>query len=102
MRYYSGVTMCVFFSASTHTFLDQCSFEFENICGMIQGTNHDQDWVHQQGSVLGQEDHTLSGRCRGKTKEWDTFWAEFSPGLITMTGSEKLLDSVRYLHSHSH
>ncbi|NXI81802.1 MEP1A protein, partial [Rhipidura dahli] len=49
---------------STHTFLDQCSFEFENICGMIQGTNHDQDWVHQRGSVMGQEDHTLSGRCR--------------------------------------
>ncbi|NXE00480.1 MEP1A protein, partial [Chaetorhynchus papuensis] len=49
---------------STHTFLDQCSFELENICGMIQGTNHDQDWVHQKGSVMGQEDHTLSGRCR--------------------------------------
>ncbi|XP_048154648.1 meprin A subunit alpha [Corvus hawaiiensis] len=49
---------------STHTFLDQCSFEFENICGMIQGTNHDQNWVHQQSSVTGQEDHTLSGRCR--------------------------------------
>ncbi|NWW77661.1 MEP1A protein, partial [Climacteris rufus] len=49
---------------STHTFLDQCSFEFENICGMIQGTNHDLDWVHHQGSMAGQEDHTLSGRCR--------------------------------------
>ncbi|NXH29553.1 MEP1A protein, partial [Myiagra hebetior] len=49
---------------STHTFLDQCSFEFENICGMIQGTKNDQDWVHQWGSVMGQEDHTLSGRCR--------------------------------------
>ncbi|NWT61944.1 MEP1A protein, partial [Erythrocercus mccallii] len=49
---------------STHTFLDQCSFELENICGMIQGTNHDQDWVHQQGSVMGQEDYTLAGRCR--------------------------------------
>ncbi|KAM7061044.1 meprin A subunit alpha [Acridotheres tristis] len=49
---------------STHTFLDQCSFELENICGMIQGTNHDQDWVHQQGSMTGQEDHTFSGQCR--------------------------------------
>ncbi|NWI56494.1 MEP1A protein, partial [Calyptomena viridis] len=49
---------------STHTFLDQCSFEFENICGMIQGTSDDLDWVHQQSSVTGQEDHTLSGRCR--------------------------------------
>ncbi|NXO77183.1 MEP1A protein, partial [Sitta europaea] len=49
---------------STHTFLDQCSFELDNICGMIQGTNHDQDWVRQQGSTSGQEDHTLSGQCR--------------------------------------
>ncbi|NWI86641.1 MEP1A protein, partial [Pitta sordida] len=48
---------------STHTFLDQCSFEFENICGMIQGTRDDLDWVHQQSSA-GQEDHTLAGRCR--------------------------------------
>ncbi|NXT41247.1 MEP1A protein, partial [Pelecanoides urinatrix] len=49
---------------STHTFLDQCSFEFVNICGMIQGTRDDLDWVHQQSGATGQEDHTLSGRCR--------------------------------------
>ncbi|XP_061228285.1 meprin A subunit alpha isoform X2 [Neopsephotus bourkii] len=49
---------------STHTFLDQCSFEIENICGMIQGTKDDLDWVHQQSSAAGQEDHTLSGHCR--------------------------------------
>ncbi|XP_064002831.1 meprin A subunit alpha isoform X1 [Pogoniulus pusillus] len=48
---------------STHTFLDQCSFELENICGMIQGTTDDLDWVHQS-SATGQEDHTISGRCR--------------------------------------
>lgn len=59
--------MCAFFfSASTHTFLDQCSFELENICGMIQSTRDDQDWVHQQSSAAGQEDHTVSGRCSGK------------------------------------
>ncbi|NXX96472.1 MEP1A protein, partial [Centropus bengalensis] len=49
---------------STHTFLDQCSFELENICGMIQGTSDDLDWIHQQSSATVQEDHTLSGRCR--------------------------------------
>ncbi|NXI63980.1 MEP1A protein, partial [Anseranas semipalmata] len=49
---------------STHTLLDQCSFELENICGMIQGTTDDLDWVHLQSSATGQEDHTLSGRCR--------------------------------------
>ncbi|KAM9196224.1 LOW QUALITY PROTEIN: meprin A subunit alpha-like [Mergus octosetaceus] len=48
---------------STHTFLDQCSFELENICGMIQSTRDDLDWVHQQSSAGGQEDHTVSGRC---------------------------------------
>ncbi|NXG49840.1 MEP1A protein, partial [Psilopogon haemacephalus] len=48
---------------STHTFLDQCSFELENICGMIQGTTDDLDWVHQS-SAAGQEDHTVSGQCR--------------------------------------
>ncbi|KFQ47835.1 Meprin A subunit alpha, partial [Pelecanus crispus] len=49
---------------STHTFLDQCSFELENICGMIQGTRDDLDWVHQLSSATGQKDHTLTGRCR--------------------------------------
>ncbi|NXC50416.1 MEP1A protein, partial [Penelope pileata] len=48
---------------STHTLLDQCSFELENICGMIQGTTDDLDWVHQQSSPTGEEDHTVSGRC---------------------------------------
>ncbi|XP_064364396.1 meprin A subunit alpha [Dromaius novaehollandiae] len=49
---------------STHTLLDQCAFELENICGMIQGATDDLDWVHQQSSATGQEDHTLSGRCQ--------------------------------------
>ncbi|XP_010075039.1 PREDICTED: meprin A subunit alpha isoform X2 [Pterocles gutturalis] len=49
---------------STLTFLDWCSFELENICGMIQGTTDDLDWVHQGSSTPGQEDHTLAGRCR--------------------------------------
>lgn len=61
---------------------------------MIQGTNRDQDWVHQQGSVVGQEDHTVSGRCRGKRKEQNTSWAGFSPQLATMMGSEKLLETL--------
>lgn len=58
--------MCIFSSASTLTLLDQCSFENENICGMIQSTTDDLDWVHQQSSATGDKDHTLSGRCTGK------------------------------------
>ncbi|KAM9382224.1 meprin A subunit alpha [Phaethornis superciliosus] len=49
---------------STHTFLDYCSFELENICGMIQGTRDDLDWVHEKSNATGQQDHTLAGRCR--------------------------------------
>ncbi|XP_065443628.1 meprin A subunit alpha isoform X1 [Chrysemys picta bellii] len=49
---------------STHTLLDQCAFEFANICGMVQGTGDDADWVHKKSSLAGQEDHTLLGRCK--------------------------------------
>lgn len=45
------------------TLLDQCSFEFANICGMIQGSTDDGDWSHTQ-STVGHEDHTLLGQCR--------------------------------------
>uniref|UniRef100_A0A8C3ICE0 Meprin A subunit n=1 Tax=Chrysemys picta bellii TaxID=8478 RepID=A0A8C3ICE0_CHRPI len=42
----------------------QCAFEFANICGMVQGTGDDADWVHKKSSLAGQEDHTLLGRCK--------------------------------------
>ncbi|XP_008396351.1 meprin A, alpha (PABA peptide hydrolase), tandem duplicate 1 [Poecilia reticulata] len=45
------------------TLLDQCSFEYASICGMIQSSNDDADWVHLKSSA-GDEDHTLLGRCR--------------------------------------
>ncbi|XP_075056912.1 meprin A subunit alpha [Mixophyes fleayi] len=45
--------------------LDQCSFEFINICGMVQGTTDDDDWVHELSSSDSFTDHTLTGRCRG-------------------------------------
>ncbi|XP_074845101.1 meprin A subunit alpha [Carettochelys insculpta] len=48
---------------STHTLLDQCAFEFPNICGMVQGSGDDADWVHK-GSSLSEQDHTLMGRCK--------------------------------------
>ncbi|XP_072418112.1 meprin A subunit alpha-like isoform X1 [Chiloscyllium punctatum] len=49
--------------SSTLTLLDQCSFEFINICGMIQGENEDVDWVHMKSNP-GNEDHTVNGKCR--------------------------------------
>ncbi|XP_053193458.1 meprin A subunit alpha-like [Scomber japonicus] len=45
------------------TLLDQCAFEYASICGMIQASSDDADWVHTESSV-GSEDHTLLGRCR--------------------------------------
>ncbi|KAK9531124.1 hypothetical protein VZT92_010568 [Zoarces viviparus] len=45
------------------TLLDQCAFEYTSICGMIQASSDDADWVHTKSSV-GAEDHTLLGRCR--------------------------------------
>ncbi|XP_075719670.1 meprin A subunit alpha, partial [Rhinoderma darwinii] len=44
--------------------LDQCSFEFINICGMVQSTTDDADWIHELGSSDTFSDHTLAGRCR--------------------------------------
>ncbi|XP_078256236.1 meprin A subunit alpha-like [Rhinoraja longicauda] len=48
---------------STLTLLDQCAFEFINICGMIQGEHEDADWKHVK-SRPGNEDHTVTGKCR--------------------------------------
>lgn len=53
------------FAAITHTLLDHCAFEKANICGMIQGTRDDADWVHRDSTQPGQVDHTLAGQCTG-------------------------------------
>lgn len=45
------------------TLLDQCAFEYPSICGMIQASSDDADWIHTKSSE-GSEDHTLLGRCR--------------------------------------
>uniref|UniRef100_A0A8C0W157 Meprin A subunit n=1 Tax=Castor canadensis TaxID=51338 RepID=A0A8C0W157_CASCN len=50
---------------STHTLLDYCAFEKTDICGMIQGTRDDADWVHKDSGQAGQVDHTLVGQCTG-------------------------------------
>ncbi|KAM4695349.1 meprin A subunit alpha [Discoglossus pictus] len=49
---------------ASHTLLDQCTFEFINICGMVQGLTDDADWVHLLSTPGIQDDHTLAGRCR--------------------------------------
>ncbi|XP_043921774.1 meprin A subunit beta-like [Protopterus annectens] len=49
---------------SSLSFMDQCSFEFENICGMIQGSADD-DWKRLSDVNAGpSSDHTLMEQCR--------------------------------------
>ncbi|XP_055982284.1 meprin A subunit alpha [Sorex fumeus] len=50
---------------ASHTLLDHCAFEKANICGMIQGTRDDGDWIHKDSTQPGDTDHTLGGRCTG-------------------------------------
>ncbi|NXY50067.1 MEP1A protein, partial [Ceuthmochares aereus] len=47
---------------SSLTFLDQCSFESINICGMVQSGQDGVDWDHTLGKP-GDEDYTLLGNC---------------------------------------
>ncbi|KAK2856562.1 hypothetical protein Q5P01_005297 [Channa striata] len=72
--------------ANTHTLLDQCSFELNNICGMIQNEEDNSDWVQTLGSPA-DTDHTLTGRCRdsGYFMRFDT-----SSGVV---GNSALLES---------
>ncbi|KAM3603085.1 uncharacterized protein V6R79_016233 [Siganus canaliculatus] len=44
------------------TLLDQCTFESASICGMIQSSTDDDDWVYTKGTE-GSEDHTHLGKC---------------------------------------
>nr|DBA24329.1 TPA: hypothetical protein GDO54_012002 [Pyxicephalus adspersus] len=47
------------------TFLDTCDFEYNNICGMIQGTGDNADWEHVLQIPTGpSNDHTNLGKCK--------------------------------------
>ncbi|XP_076613053.1 meprin A subunit alpha [Chaetodon auriga] len=72
--------------ATTHTLLDQCSFELINICGMIQNEDDNSDWVQTLSSPA-DTDHTLAGRCRdsGYFMKFDTSSGE--------VGNSALLES---------
>ncbi|KAL6096246.1 mep1a [Pungitius sinensis] len=72
--------------ANTLTLLDQCSFELNNICGMIQNEEDNADWVQTLSSPA-DTDHTMAGLCRdsGYFMKFDT---SFGP-----VGSSALLES---------
>ena len=56
-------------SATSLTFLDTCSFELSNICGMIQGSRDSGDWVRLTAVPGGPPaDHTNMGQCQGNRR----------------------------------
>lgn len=49
--------------------MDTCSFELENICGMIQSSDDNSDWQHLSHVPAGPStDHTNMGECEGMGK----------------------------------
>ncbi|XP_054174633.1 meprin A subunit beta isoform X1 [Homo sapiens] len=53
-------------SASSLSFMDSCSFELENVCGMIQSSGDNADWQRVSQVPRGPEsDHSNMGQCQG-------------------------------------
>lgn len=54
------------FVASSLTFMETCSFEFNNVCGMIQSSEDNAEWQRiTQASSGPQADHTYAGTYQG-------------------------------------
>ncbi|XP_002828200.3 meprin A subunit beta [Pongo abelii] len=52
--------------SSSLSFMDSCSFELENVCGMIQSSGDNADWQRISQVPGGPEnDHSNMGRCQG-------------------------------------
>ncbi|XP_018410801.1 PREDICTED: meprin A subunit beta [Nanorana parkeri] len=70
------------------TFLDTCDFEYNNICGMIQGTGDSADWEHVLQNPTGpSNDHTNLGKCKDSG-----YFMHFSTRTLS-TGNTGLLES---------
>ncbi|KAM5158209.1 uncharacterized protein ACMZJ9_009466 [Mantella aurantiaca] len=70
------------------TFLDTCDFEYNNICGMIQGTGDNADWEHVLQNPIGPStDHTNLGNCKDSG-----YFMHFSTRTLN-TGNTGLLES---------
>ncbi|XP_044151338.1 meprin A subunit beta-like [Bufo gargarizans] len=72
--------------SSSLTFLDSCSFESDDICGMIQSTNDNTDWEYVSSVPEGPNtDHTHMGKGTGYFMHFNTS--------IGKTGDEAILES---------
>ncbi|PIO36847.1 hypothetical protein AB205_0210510, partial [Aquarana catesbeiana] len=70
------------------TFLDTCDFEYNNICGMIQGTGDHADWEHVLQNPTGPStDHTNLGNCKDSG-----YFMHLNTGTLN-TGDTALLES---------
>ncbi|KAJ8383579.1 hypothetical protein AAFF_G00219590 [Aldrovandia affinis] len=73
---------------TSSTFLDTCSFELSNICGMVQGGGDNGDWKRLTAVPGGPPtDHTNMGECRGAG-----FFMHFSTAAGS-TGDHAFLES---------
>lgn len=60
----------LYFVASSLSFMDTCSFELANVCGMIQSSEDNTDWQRlSQVSAGPDTDHTNMGQCAGNRQE---------------------------------
>lgn len=83
--------------ASSLSFMDTCSFELENICGMIQSSADMSDWQRLSQVPAGPNtDHTNMGKCKGMRKKLLSFWKMFSAEACKFSSSLALL-SVYFL-----
>uniref|UniRef100_A0A8B9ZGQ7 Metalloendopeptidase n=1 Tax=Anas platyrhynchos TaxID=8839 RepID=A0A8B9ZGQ7_ANAPL len=74
--------------SSSLSFMDTCSFELENICGMIQSSDDSSDWQHLSQVPTGPHtDHTNMGECEGSG-----YFMHFNTSAVTQ-GSTAFLES---------
>lgn len=72
--------------------MDTCSFELENICGMIQSSDDNSDWQRLSQVPAGPNtDHTNMGECKGMRKKLLSFWEVFSAEACKFPSSLALL-----------
>ncbi|KAJ6662114.1 hypothetical protein lerEdw1_012579 [Lerista edwardsae] len=77
---------------SSLTFMETCSFEFDNICGMIQSSEDNADWQRiTQASSGPQTDHTYAGTCQESG-----YFMHFNTSAITMQGQAVLESRLLY------
>lgn len=82
--------------------MDSCSFELENVCGMIQGSGDSADWrrVSHVSSGPG-TDHSNMGQCEGN--KWDTarIFTQWLQPLSSLGKMEIIsLISTRFINDH--